>query len=95
MLRNPGFAVLRKPRAWALLAAAALSASAWAMEPSPPSAVSVTRYYSDPGHAALVGVSFYGDCPQIVSGQLIGQYGPYSDSTTVTCDQVGNVPLPF
>ncbi|QWP76153.1 hypothetical protein J5226_21595 [Lysobacter sp. K5869] len=96
MLSTVRFAAARKPLAWALLAASVVSASAGAAGPAtPPSPVSVTSYYSDAARTALVGVSFYGDCPEIVSGQLIGQSGPYSDTVTVMCDQVGNVPLPF
>lgn len=77
-----------------LLAAVAVSASAWAIGPNPPSPVSVTSYYSDAARTQLVGVSLYGDCPG-ANGQVIGQYGPYSDNTTVMCDDIGNVPMPF
>ncbi len=71
------------------------SASVWAQPPRPPTAVSVTSYYTDASHAYVAGVVFYGDCPAISSGNLIGASTPYSDTTTVMCDDVDSVPLPF
>lgn len=88
-------AVRRPLLALGLLGAVAASASVGAQGPSFPSAVSVTSYYSDASHAYVVGVTFYGDCAEITSGALIGQWSPHSETTTVTCDNVGSVPMPF
>lgn len=78
-----------------LLGVVAASASVGAQPPRPPTAVSVTSYYTDASHAYVAGVVFVGDCPAISSGSLIGSTTPYSSSTTVMCDEVDSVPLPF
>lgn len=87
---------LRRPLlALGLLGVVAASASVWAQPPRPPTSVSVTSYYTDASHAYVAGVVFQGDCELIQSGALIGYWTPYSSSTTVLCDDVYDVPLPF